>query len=124
MAVLSLAGSAAKAQQQSLINYTQFADNLTPFNPAYSLLDKSGSVSTLFSRQFIEIQNGAPTAFLMNLNLPIESIRRRGRFIVKNNSKGPETLTEINAFFAKAVQLTDQDFLSVSLNAGSVNMYF
>ena len=118
MAVLSLAGSAAKAQSQNLINYTQFADNLTPFNPAYSLLDKSGSVSTLLSRQFVEIQNGAPTAFLMNLNLPFESIDAAGGLIIKNNSSGPETLTEINAFFAKAIQLTGTDFLSVSLNAG------
>jgi len=113
-----LLGSMAANAQQRLNNYAQFADNVTPFNPAYSLLDKAGSVNTLLSRQFVEIQTGAPTYFLFNLNIPFESMNAAGGLILKNNSIGPETLTEINAFFAKSIQLTDKDFLSVSLNAG------
>src|ERR1700753_3060976 len=117
--ILLFAVNIVKAQEkQNLINYTQFAENITPFNPAYSLLDKSGSINTLLSRQFTQIQTGAPTYFLMNLNLPFESINGDAGIIVRNNSLGPESLTEINAFFAKAVQLTDEDFLSVSINAG------
>jgi type IX secretion system PorP/SprF family membrane protein len=104
--------------QQSLIKYTQFADNLTPFNPAYSLLDNAGSINTLLSRQFLQIQNGAPTNLLINLNLPFPDINASGGLILKSNSEGPETLTEINAFFAKSVELTDGQFLAVSLNAG------
>ena len=36
-----------KAQQQQEFGYTQYMDNLTPFNQAYSMLDKNGSVSAL-----------------------------------------------------------------------------
>jgi type IX secretion system PorP/SprF family membrane protein len=118
MASVLFSAKRVNAQAEKIIGYTQYADNLTAFNPAYSLLDKAGSVSSLLSRQFVEIQNGAPTAFLFNLNLPFEQMDASGGLIVKNNSIGPETLTEVNAFFAKAIQLTDKDFLSVSLNAG------
>src|ERR1700744_407676 len=110
--------------QQSLIKYTQFADNLTPFNQAYSVLDKAGSVSSLVSRQFVEIQNGAPTALMVNANVPFESINSSGGLVIKDNSEGPETLTEINAFFAKSVQLTADQFLAVSLNAGARKYVF
>jgi type IX secretion system PorP/SprF family membrane protein len=119
VALLLLVGASAKAQQkQSLINYAQFADNIVPFNPAYSLLDKSASINSLLGRQFTQIQSGAPTYFLMNLDVPIESIGSNTGVIIKNNSIGPETLTEINAYFAKSIQLTGKDFLAVSLNAG------
>lgn len=119
IAVLLLTVTGVKAQQkQSLINYTQFADNIMPFNPAYSLLDKSASINSLLSRQFTQIQSGAPTYFLLNLDVPIESIGGNTGLIVKNNSIGPETLTEVNAYFAKSIQLTGKDFLAVSLNAG------
>jgi type IX secretion system PorP/SprF family membrane protein len=110
--------AATTAQAQKLISFTQFSDNITPFNPAYSLLDKAGSLSTVYSKQFTEIQNGAPTTFLFNANFPIEPINGAAGIIIQNNSVGPETLTGINLFFAKSVQLTDKDFLSVSLNGG------
>lgn len=110
--------------QQSLIKYTQFADNLTPFNQAYSVLDEAGSVNTLVSRQFAEIQNGAPTALMVNLNIPFPDAGASAGLVVKNNSEGPETLTEINAFFAKSVQLTANQFLAVSLNAGARKYVF
>ena len=28
--------------QNTVLDYTQYMDNLTPYNPAYSLLDKAG----------------------------------------------------------------------------------
>src|ERR1700712_713162 len=84
VAVLLLAASNVNAQQ-TLINYAQFSENLTVYNPAYSLLDKAGSVSTVLSRQFVEIQDGAPTALVMNLNLPFENINAAGGLVVKNN---------------------------------------
>src|ERR1017187_5662572 len=40
--LLVVTGTRVAAQQQPF-NYTQYMDNLTPFNPAYSLLDKSAS---------------------------------------------------------------------------------
>ena len=106
----------AGAQQQGL-TYTQYMDNLTPLNPAYSLLDKAGSVSTLARKQWIGIP-GAPTTFLATLNLPFEDINASAGLIVLNDQFAIENQTEANAYFAKGIQLGQNDFLAVSLNAG------
>ncbi|MEO6149025.1 MAG: PorP/SprF family type IX secretion system membrane protein [Mucilaginibacter sp.] len=98
-------------------DYSQYMDNLTPVNPAYSLLDKSGSINSIVRKQFTGIP-GAPTTVLFNANLPVESIGGVLGLIVKNDGIGNQNLTDINAFFAKSVQLTEENFLSVSLNAG------
>jgi len=108
-----------KAQQQ-LFTYTQYMDNLTPLNPAYSLLDKTGSVSTMARKQFIGI-NGAPATYLLNGNLPIESINASAGLTLFNDVFAIENQTEVNAYFAKAIQVGPKDFLGVSLNAGLRN---
>jgi hypothetical protein len=48
----------AQAQNQSF-SFTQYMDNLTPLNPAYSLLDKANPVNTMARKQWVGI-NGAP----------------------------------------------------------------
>ncbi|MFA6085502.1 PorP/SprF family type IX secretion system membrane protein [Mucilaginibacter sp.] len=117
--LLVTTGSSVMAQQNTF-NYNQYADNLTPVNPAYSLLDKAGSINVLGRRQFVGIQ-GAPTSLLMSLSLPIESINASAGVFVVNDKFAVENQTEINAFFAKAIQLTGETYLSVSINAGIRN---
>jgi type IX secretion system PorP/SprF family membrane protein len=117
--VFFITGNKAMAQQQSF-SYAQYMDNLTPHNPAYSLLDKAGSISTLASKQLVGI-NGAPTTFLMNANFPIEPINGSVGLIVFNDKVAIENETEFNAYFAKAIQVGSNDFLAVSLNAGLRN---
>jgi type IX secretion system PorP/SprF family membrane protein len=95
-------------------------DNLTPLNPAYSLLDKAGSVNTLARKQWVGI-DGAPTSFLINGNLPIESINGSAGLIVMNDQFAIEHQTEVNAYFAKAIQVSPTGYLAVSLNAGLRN---
>ncbi len=110
-----------KAQAQtSAFSYTQYADNLTPLNPAYSLLDKAGSLNTMARKQFVGI-NGAPTSLLINANFPIASINGSAGLIVLNDQIAVERQTEVNAYFAKAIQLGENDYLAVSLNAGLKN---
>ncbi len=106
--------------QQQIYSYSQYADNLTPVNPAYSLLDKAGSVSVLGRKQFIGI-DGAPSSLMLNANFPIESINGAAGFYVLNDQAAVEHQIEFNAFFAKGVQLTQNDYLSVSLNLGVRN---
>jgi len=52
------------AQSQSF-SFTQYMDNLTPINPAYSLLDQANSINTMARKQWVGI-DGAPTTFLIN----------------------------------------------------------
>src|SRR5271165_629467 len=91
-----------KGQQLPAFGYTQYMDNLTPLNPAYSLLDKAGSISTLARKQWVGV-DGAPTTFLINGNLPLESINGSAGLIVFNDQFAIERETEVNAYFAKGI---------------------
>ena len=106
-----------KAQQQQEFGYTQYMDNLTPFNQAYSMLDKSGSVNALVRKQFVGIQ-GAPSTFIFNGNLPIESISGASGILVMNDKFAIESNTQFSAYFAKSIQLSDADYLAVSISGG------
>ncbi|MGY3215085.1 PorP/SprF family type IX secretion system membrane protein [Mucilaginibacter sp. HD30] len=107
----------AMAQQQGNFSYSQYADNLTPLNPAYSVIDKAGSVNLLGRKQFVGI-TGAPQMLLFNASVPIPSYNSAAGLIVLNDQFAVERLTEINGFFAKSIQLTNENYLAVSLNIG------
>lgn len=116
---ISLAwGLAARAQQD--FTYSQYMNNQTPLNPAYSLLDKNGSLNALLRKQWIGV-SGAPSAFIFNANLPLEAMNGAAGVVVKSDQLAIEHLTEINAFFAKSIQLSEKASLGVSLNAGFRN---
>ncbi len=110
LSLLVITGTRVAAQQQPF-NYTQYMDNLTPFNPAYSMLDKAGSINTLASKQLVGI-NGGPTTFLLNGDLPIESINSSAGLIVLSDQLAIEQETEVNAYFAKAIQLGEKCLFS------------
>ncbi|WP_158826607.1 PorP/SprF family type IX secretion system membrane protein [Mucilaginibacter lacusdianchii] len=112
--ILSLFSS-AKAQQ--LFSYSQYINNLTPLNPAYSVIDKAGSLNGIFRKQWAGIE-GSPATFIVNGNLPIESINGAAGLTVLNDDFAVEHLTEVNLFFAKSIQLADNQYLAVSLNGG------
>jgi len=114
--LLLLTGSRAWAQQNNF-SYNQYADNLTPVNPAYSLLDKANNFNVLGRKQLIGLQ-GAPGSLLVSGSFPLESIGAAAGLFVVNDKFAVENQTEINAFFAKSIQLTSQTYLSVSINAG------
>lgn len=113
--LLLITGNYAKAQQ--FFSYSQYMNNLTPLNSAYSLIDKSGSINALVRKQWTGIE-GSPSTFIFNGNLPIESINSAAGLIVMNDQFAVEHLTEINGFFAKGIQISQNQFLGVSLNAG------
>jgi type IX secretion system PorP/SprF family membrane protein len=112
-------GGRAHAQTQAF-SFTQYMDNLTPINPAYSVLDQAYSVNTMARKQWVGI-DGAPTTFLLNGNIPIVSINGAAGLIVYNDQFAIEHQTEVNAYFSKAIQLGQSDYLAVSLNAGVRN---
>jgi type IX secretion system PorP/SprF family membrane protein len=114
---LLLLTSGRALAQQNTFSYNQYADNLTPVNPAYSLLDKAGNVNILGRRQFIGLE-GAPTSLLMSASFPLESIGAAAGLFLVNDKFAVENQTEVNAFFAKSIQLANSAYLSVSINAG------
>lgn len=118
IASLFLITGMAKAQQP--FTYTQYMDNTTPLNPAYAMIQKGGSINTMVRKQWIGV-DGAPTTYLVNGNLPIESINASAGLIASNDLIGVERLTEVNAFFAKGIKLSDKNNLAVAINAGFRN---
>jgi len=106
--------------QSQAFSYTQYMDNLTPLNSAYSLLDKAASVNMMGRKQWVGV-DGAPTTFQFNGNIPIESMGAAAGLIVLNDQFAIERQTEVNVYFAKSIQLGQKDFLGVSLNAGIRN---
>jgi type IX secretion system PorP/SprF family membrane protein len=114
---LLLFASGRAMAQQNMFSYNQYADNLTPVNPAYSLLDKANSLNVLGRRQLIGL-DGAPSSLLLSGSFPLEQMGAAAGFFVVNDKFAVENQTEVNAFFAKSVQLSGGSYLSVSLNAG------
>ncbi|RYU91692.1 type IX secretion system membrane protein PorP/SprF [Mucilaginibacter terrigena] len=120
LSVLLMISSSTLMAQQQIYSYSQYADNLIPINPAYSMLDKAGSLNLMGRKQFIGIE-GAPSSLLFSGSLPIESIGGAAGVYVLNDQVAVERQLEVNAFFAKSIQLTSTGFLAVSLNAGVRN---
>ncbi|WP_184547054.1 PorP/SprF family type IX secretion system membrane protein [Mucilaginibacter sp. FT3.2] len=120
MTLFALGASKQVQGQTQQFSFTQYMDNLTPLNPAYSLLDQAGSINTMARKQWVGI-DGAPTTFLLNANIPVASISGAAGVIVMNDQFAIERQTEANVYFAKAIQLGQNNYLGVSLNAGIRN---
>ena len=121
IAVLFIVTAAKEVKaQNTVLDYTQYMDNLTPYNPAYSMLDKAGSVNMVARKQWVGI-DGSPASFLINGNVPLDQINGATGFIVQNDQFAIERVTEANVYFAKGIQVGLKDYLAVSLNAGIRN---
>lgn len=112
--------SALQVNAQQPFNYTQYMQNLTPYNSAYALLNAAASVNVLGRRQWVGV-DGAPSTFLFNWSFPAERIGATAGLIAVQDKFAAENITEVSAFIAKAVQLTENDYLSASFNAGIRN---
>jgi type IX secretion system PorP/SprF family membrane protein len=102
------------------VDYTQYMDNLTPLNPTFSLVKPGLSVNTLVRKQWMGIP-GAPTTYMFDASIPLESIGSSAGIIVSNDVFAIEHVSEANAFFAKAINLSSNTKLAVSLSAGIRN---
>lgn len=109
----------AKTEAQQ-VNYTQYMNNLTPLNPAFSLVKDGLAVNTMVRKQWLGIP-GAPSTYMLDASIPIESINSSAGLIVSNDVFAVEHVTEANAFFAKAINLSGNTKLAVSLNIGYRN---
>jgi len=102
---------------QQTFSYTQYMDNLTPVNPAFSLLSKDGSVHTTVRKQWLGIA-GAPTSYLFNANFQLKDISSAWGLISRDDEFSVEHLTYFNSFFAKSIELNDDQRFAVSAIAG------
>ncbi|GAA4316793.1 hypothetical protein GCM10023149_14020 [Mucilaginibacter gynuensis] len=116
--MLSLLVLSVGSKAQQFKSFNQYSNNLVPFNPAYSLVHgDNGAVNSLLRKQFTGIE-GAPTTVMVNGYLPLSSIGATAGLMIQNDQVAIERLTELNAFFAKSIQLAGTQHLGVSINAG------
>lgn len=107
--------SFALAQQP--LTHTQHGQLRTVVNPAASLMHADGEVSVIGRRQWLGI-DGAPTVFWGSGHIGFDGIRATAGLNIRHESLAVEKLTEASAFFAKAVRISENEYLGVSLNAG------
>lgn len=114
--LITLSAIALQAKSQNY-NSSQYMNNLTPVNAAYSLLSENGSITTTLKKQWMNLP-GSPSTFTFEAQLPIESIGGAVGITASDSQLAIEHLSELNAFFAKSIQLTDNYRLGVAMNAG------
>lgn len=115
--IIMLLLTSVNAHGQDYLNSSQYINNLTPINAAYSLLTKNGSITSSLKKQWNNFP-GSPTTWTLNVQLPLESITGSTGLFLMDNQLAIERLTEVNAFFAKSAQLSQRLHLGVAINAG------
>ena len=104
-------------QAQQPLTYTQHGQVQTAINPAASLLQQEGAISVIGRRQWVGL-DGAPTVFWGSGHIGLRSIGATAGINIRHESMAVEKLTEVSAFFAKSVRISESEYLGLSLNAG------
>ncbi len=115
-AALVAATTIAAIAQQAL-TYTQYAENRSVLNPAASLLQGQGEVSFIGRRQWVGLE-GAPTAYWGSGHIGMQRIGATLGLNIKHESMAVEDNLEASVFFAKAVRISEREYVGLSLNAG------
>ncbi|RYF60297.1 MAG: type IX secretion system membrane protein PorP/SprF, partial [Cytophagaceae bacterium] len=112
--IIAISGNLSAQQQFS---YTQYIDNLTPIIPAWSLTRENSELNILGRKQWVGIE-GAPTTYMANGFAAMPKNDAAIGMFVMRDKVAIENLTEANIFFAKAIPLDQEVYLSVSINGG------
>ena len=113
--ILLLGIIVAKAQQAP--TYNQYANQPTALNPTASLLRPDGEVALLGRKQWVGLE-GAPTSYWMTAHLPWRQFGAAVGINVRHESLAIEDATELSAFLAKSVRISEKESLAVSMSLG------
>jgi len=105
-------------QAQQPFTYTGYMENLTPLNPAYSLLHPTGGFDLAARKQWVGVE-GAPSTLLADAWLPLGSDRKTtAGLVLLHDDVAVEHPTAVDAVLANTVQISAVDYIGVSINAG------
>ena len=113
--VFLLLSVTSRAQQDPV--YTQYMNNLMSVNPAYTGVRGVGSFSTVFRKQWLNL-NGAPLTSSLTMSLPLDSLHIGGGFDYMYDNVGPLTTTAIFLDYSYRIQTTGTTHLSFGLKGG------
>lgn len=102
---------------QQALTHTQYGQLRTVVNPAASLMAMGGEVNIIGRRQWVGL-DGAPTVFWGSGHMGFKAIGATAGVSLRHESLAVEKLTEVSAFFAKSVRISETEYVGVSLNAG------
>ncbi|WP_325635531.1 PorP/SprF family type IX secretion system membrane protein [Parapedobacter sp.] len=116
--LLLLLALASNAQQG--ITYTQHGQIRGILNPAASLIHGSGEISIVGRRQWVGLE-GAPTILWGGGHVGLKNFGATVGLNFRHEALAVEKQTEVSAYFAKAVRISESEYVGLSLNAGVVN---
>ena len=102
------------------VSYNQFGQLRNTFNSALSTMDLRGSFSMLGRSQWIGI-DGAPKSIWASGNMGFEQSLLAVGLDAKHAVLGVVKETELSAYVAKAVRLSENDYLSLSMGGGLIH---
>lgn len=105
------------AQAQHGVSYNQFGQLRNSLNSSLSTMDERGGFSTLGRGQWMDIE-GAPRSLWATGHAVVSKIKLTIGADVKHASLGVTDETEMTAYVAKAVQLGEHEYLSLSMGGG------
>ncbi|PPL00360.1 PorP/SprF family type IX secretion system membrane protein [Parapedobacter indicus] len=104
-------------QAQQPLTYTQHGQLHSAINPAASLMHLDGEISLIGRRQWVGME-GAPTVYWGSGHVGFENLGATAGLNIRHEGLAVEKLTEVSAFFAKGVRISETEYVGLSLNAG------
>lgn len=101
------------------VSYNQFGQLRNTFNNSLSTMDKEGSFSLLGRSQWVGV-DGAPKSIWASGNTRIKPIDLTVGIDLKHSGLGVVKESEFTAFVAKAVRLSEDEYLSLSMGGGLI----
>ena len=101
------------------VSYNQFGQLRNTFNNSLSTMDERGSLTVLGRRQWVGV-DGAPKALWASGNMKIRPIDMSVGVDFKQSSLGVVKESEATAFVAKAVRISEDEYLSLSMGGGLI----
>jgi type IX secretion system PorP/SprF family membrane protein len=115
--ILTFGLSCFLATAQQTTNYTQYNNVVIPINTAASFLTNQSQVNLVGRYQWVGLE-GAPTSYRLAASLPLAKSDLRLGINLKQESAAVENVGEATFFLGKAVRLSAEDYLALSLGVG------
>lgn len=115
LAMVLLFTCRVSAQQDPV--YTQYQNNISSVNPAYTGVRGVGSVSAISRKQWLNMEN-SPFTSSLTLSLPLDSMKIAGGLNFLYDNLGPVTTTALFLDYSYRIRASETTQLSFGLKGG------
>ena len=120
IAFLLLLILSVKLNAQHGVSYNQFGQLRNSFNSSLSTMDLQGSFSMLGRSQWVGVE-GAPKSVWASGNVGFRNALLTVGVDAKHAAMGVSKETEFSGYVAKAVRITEEEYLSLSMGGGLIH---